>query len=125
MRRLNGSVLVLVVCALVAGGCGSSSSSSSAQSKCLDSAKKISDANARSVAEQACKSASTASTQITNAVSTAAKSATSAAQTSTNAISTAVQSTKSAAKQACLTAAQNIPAGSAHDQAVASCNKIK
>jgi hypothetical protein len=118
MRRVNGSVLVLVACGLVAAGCGSSSSSSSAVSKCKDAAKQISDSNARSVAEQACSSAAKAETQITNAVSTAAQSA-------TNAVSTAAQSTKSAAKQACLAGAQNAPAGTPRDQAVAGCNQIK
>ena len=124
MGRVNGTLVALVVCGLVAAGCGSSSSSS-AESKCTDAAKKISDSNARSLAEQACKSASTASTEITNAVSTAAQSATNAAKSATNAVSTAAQSTKSAAKQACLSAAQNVPAGSARDQAVAGCNQIK
>jgi len=118
MGRVTGSVLVLVTCGMVAAGCGSSSKSNSAESKCLDSAKSISDSTARKAAEDACKSAAKAETQITNAVSTAAQSA-------TNAVSTAAQSTKSAAKQACLSAAQQLPAGSARDQAVAGCNKIK
>ena len=118
MGRMMGSVLVLVVCGLVAAGCGGSSSKSDAVSKCTDAAKSISDSNARKVAEDACKSAGTASTAITNAVSTAAQSA-------TNAVSTAAQSTKSAAKQACLSAAQSVPAGTPRDQAVAGCNQIK
>jgi hypothetical protein len=118
MRRVNGSVLVLVMCGLVAGGCGSSSSSSSAVSKCKDAAKSISDSNARKVAEDACSAAGTAEKSISSAVSTAGQSA-------TNAVSTAVQSVQSSAKQACLAGAQNVPAGSARDQVVAGCNKIK
>jgi acetyl-CoA acetyltransferase len=114
-----GSVLVLIVCGLLATGCGSSSSSSSsAVSKCKDAAKQISDSTARSIAEQACSSAGTAEKSISSAVSTAGQSA-------TNAVSTAAQSVKSAAKQACLAGAQNAPAGTARDQAVAGCNKIK
>jgi len=119
MGRVKGSAVLLVVCGLVAGGCGSSSSSSSsAVSKCKDAAKNISDSNARSVAEQACTSAGNAEKSISSAVS-------SAGQSATNAVSTAAQSTKSAAKQACLAGAQNVPAGSARDQVVAGCNKIK
>ena len=119
MGRVKGSVMLLVVCGLVAAGCGSSSSSSSsAVSKCKDAAKKISDSNARSVAEQACTSAGTAEKSISNAVS-------SAGQSSTNAVSTAVQSVKSSAKQACLAGAQNVPAGNARDQVIAGCNRIK
>ena len=55
---------------------------------------------------------------ISGAVSTASQSA-------TNAVSTAAKSVQSSAKQACLAAAQNVPAGNARDQAVAGCNKIK
>jgi hypothetical protein len=119
MGRIKGSVALLVVCGLVAAGCGSSSSnSSSAVSKCKDAAKSISDSNARSVAEQACTSAGNAGKSISSAVS-------SAGQSSTNAVSTAVQSVKSSAKQACLAGAQSVPAGIARDQAVAGCNQIK
>ena len=117
MGRVKGSVLVLVVCGLVAGGCGSSSKSD-AVSKCKDAAKSISDSNARKVAEDACSAAGNAEKSISSAVSTAGQSA-------TNAVSTAAQSAQSAAKQACLSAAQSLPAGSARDQAVAGCNKIK
>jgi hypothetical protein len=119
MRGVNGSLLVLVACGLLAAGCGSSSSSSSsAVSKCKDAAKSISDSNARKVAEDACSAAGTAEKSISSAVSTAGQSA-------TNAVSTAAKSVQSSAKQACLSAAQNVPAGSARDQAVAGCNKIK
>jgi len=118
MGRVIGSVLVLVVCGLVAAGCGSSSSSSSAVSKCKDAAKSISDSNARKVAEDACAAAGNAEKSISGAVSTASQSA-------TNAVSTAAKSVQSSAKQACLAAAQNVPAGNARDQAVAGCNKIK
>lgn len=107
MGRVKGSAVLLVVCGLVAAGCGSSSSSSSAESKCKDAAKQISDSNARKVAEDACSAAGNAGTGITNAVSTA------------------VKSVESSAKQACLAAAQSVPSGSARDQAVAGCNKIK
>ncbi len=117
MRRVNGSVLVLVVCGLVAGGCGSSSKSD-AISRCKDAAKSISDSTARKVAEDACTSAGNAEKSISSAVS-------SAGQSATNAVSTAAQSAQSSAKQACLSAAQGLPAGSARDQAVAGCNKIK
>ena len=70
-------------------------------------AKKISDANTRTAAEQACTAAGKVSTSATNAVSTT------------------VQSVKSSAKSACLAGAQALPAGSARDKAVAGCNKIK
>ena len=117
MGRVKGSVLVLVVCGLVAGGCGSSSKSD-AISKCKDAAKSISDSSARKAAEDACSAAGNAEKSISSAVSTAGHSA-------TNAVSTAAQSAESSAKQACLSAAQSLPAGSARDQAVAGCNKIK
>jgi hypothetical protein len=117
MGRVNGSVLVLVVCGLVAGGCGSSSKSD-AISKCKDAAKSISDSSARKAAEDACSAAGNAEKSISNAVSTAGQSA-------TNAVSTAAEGARSSAKQACLSAAQSLPAGSARDQAVAGCNKIK
>lgn len=117
MRRVNGSVLVLIACGLVAAGCGSSSKSD-AISKCKDAAKSISDSNARKAAEDACSAAGNAEKSISSAVSTAGQSA-------TNAVSTAAQSAKSSAKQACLSAAQSLPAGTARDQAVAGCNKIK
>ena len=117
MRRVNGSVLMLVVCGLVAGGCGSSSKSD-AISRCKDAAKSISDSTARKAAEDACTAAGNAEKSISSAVS-------SAGQSATNAVSTAAQSAQSSAKQACLSAAQGLPAGSARDQAVAGCNKIK
>ena len=47
MGRVKGSLLVLVVCGLVAAGCGGSSSENDAVSKCKDAAKSISDSNAR------------------------------------------------------------------------------
>ena len=82
MRRVNGTLLVLVACGLLAAGCGSSSSSSSsAVSKCKDAAKSISDSNARKVAEDACSAAGTAGKSISNAVSTAGQSATNAVST--------------------------------------------
>jgi hypothetical protein len=119
MGRVKGSVLVLVVGGLVAGGCGSSNSSKSdAISKCKDAAKSISDSTARKAAEDACSAASSAEKSISNAVSTAGQSA-------TNAVSTAAESAQSSAKQACLSAARSLPAGTARDQAVTGCNKIK
>src|SRR3977135_535435 len=118
MGRVKGSVVLLVVCGLVAAGCGSSSSSSSAGSKCKDAPKAISGSTARAVCEQACTSAGAAQKSISSAVS-------SAGQSATNAVSTAAQSVKSSAKQACLAAAQNLPPGRARDQAVGGCNKIK
>ena len=117
MGRVKGSVLVLVACGLVAGGCGSSSKSD-AISKCKDAAKSISDSTARKAAEDACTAAGNAEKSISSAVSTAS-------QNATNAVSTAAQSVQSSAKQACLSATQSLPAGSARDQAVAGCNKIK
>ena len=106
MRRVNGSVLVLVVCGLVAAGCGSSSKSD-AISTCKKAANSIPDASARKIAQDACSSANTNAAGVSNAVSTA------------------VSSAQSAAKQACLAGAQNAPAGTPRDQAVAGCNKIK
>ena len=61
---------------------------------------------------------SSASTAATNAASTAATSA-------TNRCRLPPTSTKSSAKQACLSAAQNLPAGTARSTAVAGCNAIK
>ncbi len=118
MGRVKGSVLLLVVCGLVAAGCGGSSSKNDAISKCKDAAKSISDSNARKVAEDACTSAGNAEKSISSAVS-------SAGQSATNAVSTAAQGVVSSAKKACLDAANGLPAGTARDEAVAGCNKIK
>ena len=108
MGRVTGSVLVLVVCGLLEGGCGSSSSSKNdAVSKCKDAAKSISDSNARKAAEDACSAAGNAA----KSVSTAAE----------QGVSTAVTSAVNSAKKQCLAAAKQLPAGPARTAAETAC----
>ena len=90
MGRVTGSLLVLMICGLVAAGCGGSSSKNDAVSKCKDAAKSISNSTARQAAESACSAAGTIATSASSAASTAATNAASTAATNaTNQVSTA------------------------------------